>query len=76
MEAFLVRGTFRAARRWTKFAKEIAAANADDAVERVMSDLGSKHRLRRASIKISGVTPIPPDQVRDPVVRYRVGARS
>ena len=35
MQAFLVRGTFRMARDWTKFAKEVAADSPEAAVERV-----------------------------------------
>jgi len=73
MQAFLVRGTFRMARDWTKFAKEVAADSPDAAVERVVSDLGSKHRVRRDLVKIRDVTPIPLEQVQDPVVRFRVG---
>lgn len=73
MKAFLVRGTFRMARAWTKFAKEVAADSPEAAVERVLSDFGSKHRLRRGYIQIKDVTPVPLDQVRDPVVRFRTG---
>lgn len=72
MQAFLVRGTFRMAREWTKFAKEIAADDADAAVERLMSEFGSQHRVKRALIRVRDVTPIPLKEVQDPVVRFRV----
>ncbi|HEV8594785.1 MAG TPA: 50S ribosomal protein L18Ae [Thermoplasmata archaeon] len=73
MKAFLVRGTFRMARDWTKFAKEVAAETPEAAVERVMSDFGSKHRVKRSYIQIKEVTPVPLEQVRDPVVRFQAG---
>ena len=73
MKAFLVRGTFRMARDWTKFAKEVAADDEASAVEHVMSDFGSKHGVRRMYVKVKDVTPVPLDQVRDPVVRFKVG---
>lgn len=73
MQAFLVRGTFRMAKNWTKFAKEVAAESAEGAVEHVMSDFGSKHRVKRYLITVKDVTPVPTEQVQDPVVRYRVG---
>jgi len=73
MQAFLVRGTFRMARDWTKFAKEVAAETPEAAVEHIMSDFGSKHRVRRSYIRIKDVTPVPLEQVRDPVVRFRAG---
>ncbi len=73
MKAFLVRGTFRMARDWTKFAKEVAADDEKAAVEHVLSDFGSKHRVRRSYIRIKDVAAVPLDQVQDPVVRFRVG---
>ncbi len=73
MKAFLVRGTFRMARSWTKFAKEVAANSEEDAVERVFSEFGSQHGVRRAYIKVKDVAAVPADQVRDPVVRFKTG---
>ena len=76
MKAFLVRGTFRMGRSWTKFAKEVAAADPESAVERVLSDLGSQHRVRRGFVRIKDVTEVPLDRVGDPVVRFRLGGAS
>jgi len=60
------------ARDWTKFAKEVAADSPESAIERVMSDFGSKHRLPRRLIKVKDVTDLPTDKVTDPVVRFRI----
>ena len=73
MKAFLVRGTFRMARDWTKFAKEVVADDEQGAVERVMSEFGSKHGVRRMYVKIKDVAMVPLDRVRDPVVRFKAG---
>jgi len=73
MPAFLVRGTFRMARDWTTFAKEVAAKDEQAAVERVLSDLGSKHGVRRKYVTVKDVAKIPLDQVRNPVVRFQAG---
>ena len=73
MKAFLVRGTFRMAGDWTKFAKEVAAEDEKSAVERVMSDLGSKHGVRRMYVKVKDVAAVPLAEVRDPVVRFKAG---
>lgn len=60
------------AREWSKFAKEVAADSPENAAERVLSDLGSKHRLARRSIQVKDVTPLTLDQVTDAVVRFRI----
>jgi len=73
MQAFLVRGTFKMARDWTPFSKEVAADSSEAAVERVFSEFGSKHGVRRSYVKVKDVTPVPLEQVQDPVVRFRLG---
>lgn len=73
MKAFVVRGTFRMARDWTRFAKEVAADTPEAAIERVLSDLGSKHGVKRYLVQVKDVIPIPLEQVQDPVVRFRMG---
>jgi large subunit ribosomal protein LX len=74
MNAYLVRGTVRMARDWTKFSKEVAAESPEGAIEHVLSDMGSKHRLPRRLIKVKDATPLALDQVTDAVVRFRLGA--
>jgi len=72
MQAFLVRGTFKMARNWTPFAKEVAADTQEAAVERVFSEFGSKHGVPRSFVKIKDVAAVPLEQVQDAVVRYRL----
>ncbi|HZX34143.1 MAG TPA: 50S ribosomal protein L18Ae [archaeon] len=51
---FSVAGTFEK-KGEKKFSKEVSAANEKFAVEKVLSSMGSKHRLKRDRIKISAV---------------------
>jgi large subunit ribosomal protein LX len=73
MPAFLVRGTVRMSREWTKFSKEVAAEDSERAVEIVLSDLGSKHRLPRRLIQVKDVTPVALEKIEDSVVRFKAG---
>ncbi len=44
------------------FSKEVRALRAEDAVERVYTDLGSQHRAKRINIKISSITEVSPEE--------------
>ncbi len=70
MKAFRVTGQFLMGGSFQAFSKEVAAKDEEEAVERVVSILGSKHRTRRKDIKIERVTEIPSEEVVDPVVNY------
>jgi len=54
---------------WRKFVKEIRALKLEHALEKLYSELGSKHKVKRAHIKILKVEEIPPDQAIDRYVR-------
>ena len=47
---------------WRKFAVELRAVGVKDALERVYSELGSRHKLRRKHIKIESIEELPPDR--------------
>ena len=53
----------------TDFRKEVRAVKEEDAIEKVYMELGSKHRVKRVHIKITGVEAIEPDQIEDPTLR-------
>ena len=72
MKPFRVSGTLPMGRRRQRFAKEVAARDPGHAVDLVLSDLGSKHRVRRATVRVTQVEEIAPDQVADPVTRHRM----
>ena len=75
MKAFRVIGTFLMKNRWQNFVKEVAAEDAAQAKQKVLSDLGSKHRVSRRMIKVEKLEEIPADKVEDHVVRWRIGGK-
>ncbi len=48
-------------RVWQPFTIDVRAMKKEDAIEKVYSDLGSKHKLRRAHIKVIDVSEISPE---------------
>lgn len=50
---------------WQKFVKEVTAVKESDALEKVFSELGSNHKLRRKHIRITSVKEIKPEEVSD-----------
>ncbi|MEE9592090.1 MAG: 50S ribosomal protein L18Ae [Thermoplasmata archaeon] len=72
MKAFRIRGTFLMGRIRQPFSQEVAASSQEEAVQRVYSELGSKHRTRRRDIMIQEVSEVPQDQVEDSAVAFRV----
>lgn len=73
MKSYRITGTFLMKDRWQEFTKEVAADNPAQAKEAVLSDLGSKHRALRKSVKIVKIEEIPLDKVKSSVVRWKVG---
>ena len=53
----------------TKFSKEVRAIKPEDAIEIVLSEIGSKHRVKRFQIKILDVKEISPEEARNPIIR-------
>ena len=73
MKAFKVVGTFKIEKRkWQDFKIEVAAEDEEGAREKVLSSLGSRHRLNRKEIKISEISEIPGNEISDLVVKYVV----
>lgn len=51
-------GKMKMGKKWVKFTKEIDAPKRERAIEILYSDLGSKHKIPRRSIKIESVEEI------------------
>jgi len=66
---FRVEGMIRKPNWKTKFKKEVRAIKPEDAVEQVLKDLGSKHRVKRCHIEILRVVEVRPEELEDPVLR-------
>jgi len=75
MKVYRVKGKFRMGRRrgqWQRFAKEVIADDKDDAVEKIYSVLGSKHRVQRTNVKIYETEEVPLEEAEDYVIRDRI----
>ncbi len=66
---FRVEGLIRKPNWKTKFKKEVRAVKPEDAVEKVLMEMGSKHRVKRCHIKILRVVEVAPEELEDPVLR-------
>jgi len=51
-------GKMKMGKKWVKFTKEIDAPKKERALEILYSDLGSKHKVPRRSIKVESVEEI------------------
>ena len=69
MKAFKVTGEIDKPRLKTPFVKEVLADKSEHAVEKVYSELGSRHRVKRCHIKISNVQEISADQIENPILK-------
>ncbi len=49
---------------WQKFSIEVRALKPEDAVEKVLSELGSRHKLKRKHVRIDKVEEISIDEVK------------
>ena len=69
IKIFRVSGEIRKPNFRTDFHKEIRALKPEDAVEKIYTDLGSKHRVKRFQIKVVKVEEISIEQIENPLVR-------
>jgi len=72
LKVFRVTGEIKKPNLKTTFKKEIIAVKAEHAVEKVYTELGSRHRVKRFHIKIASVEEVPPDQIEDPTLKKLV----
>ncbi len=56
-------------RFWQRFSIEVRAVDREDALEKVYSLMGSRHKLRREHLKILEVVEIRPEEARSRHVR-------
>jgi len=72
MKAFRVTGKFKMGRSMTQFAKEYAGLDKKQVEEKAISDLGSKHRVKRRDLKVEKVEELTLEQVKDTSIRQLV----
>ncbi len=54
---------------WRKFVVEIRALKKEHALEKLYSELGSRHKLKRSHIKIMKIEEIKPEEARSRYIR-------
>ena len=71
MQAYRVSGEYEhgALKHWSRFHYEFICGTEAEARERVLSILGSKHRVRRRFVRIEKVEPITAEQATDPLIQ-------
>ena len=69
MKAFKVTGEIAKPKLKTSFVKEVLADKSEHAIEKVYSEIGSKHRVKRCHIKISDVREESPEEIENPILK-------
>ena len=73
MKVFRATGSFRAGKRDQPYSVDVVAANKDDAMERVLSNFGSRHRVTRRFVVIDSLSEIDPSESTAPTVVAHFG---
>ncbi|MGV8144776.1 MAG: 50S ribosomal protein L18Ae [Methanothermobacter sp.] len=66
---FRIQGKFMMGNSFKPFTKELKAINEEEIKERICSEFGSKHHIKRNKIKIEEISEIAQEDVQDPVVK-------
>tara|TARA_B100000287_G_C20022733_1_gene539155 strand:- start:136 stop:399 length:264 start_codon:yes stop_codon:yes gene_type:complete len=74
MKAFRANGSYRAGKRDQPFSVDVVATDEDGAMELVLSNFGSRHRVSRRFIIVDGIEEIDPATSNAPVVQAHFGA--
>jgi len=69
VKIFRIRGQAKLHLFTMGFEKEIRALKVEDALDKLYTELGSKHRLKRKQIKIFDVKEITPSEANDPLIK-------
>jgi len=80
MKGFQVTGSYDASRVGYRqsiqnFSVQVAAADENAAREKVLSELGSKHRKKRGEITLTAIKPLAAADVTDPIVKHQIGEK-
>ncbi|MCD6481185.1 MAG: 50S ribosomal protein L18a [Thermoplasmata archaeon] len=70
MKAYRIKGSFLMKDVWQPFAKEVIGNNEEEAKERLLSIMGSRHKVKRRMIKIEEVKELQKDEIEDAVIKY------
>ncbi|MCD6299087.1 MAG: 50S ribosomal protein L18a [Thermoplasmata archaeon] len=71
-KAYKVEGKFYMKNIWHPFSKEVVSSSKVKAKEKVLSIIGSNHRVKRNKIIIDNLKDVSPDKLENLVVKYLV----
>ncbi len=66
---FRIQGKFMMGKSFKSFTKELKAINEEDIQEKIYSEFGSKHGIKRSKISIEEIKEISEDEVLDPIIK-------
>ena len=69
-------GSYTKDKRKYQFTHELLAQKEEHVKEKIMSELGSKHRVKRGSITFTSVKQIKPEELTDLTLRHMLGVES
>jgi large subunit ribosomal protein LX len=69
MKVFRVTGKIHKPNLKTTFKKEVIALKPEHAIEKIYTELGSKHRVKRMHIKIISVEEVPAQDIENPLIK-------
>ena len=72
VKAYRVEGQFIIKNKRHTFTKETLAKSKGKAQDYILSIVGSNHRIKRRMISIDNITELAPEDVKNPVVKYKL----
>lgn len=75
-KVWLATGEYRKLKRKFTFSKELIALKEAHVKEKIYSELGSRHRVKRKDITISSIKEIQPEEVKNLDLRKILGVES
>lgn len=66
---YRIQGKFMMGDNLKPFTRELKATNEEEIKERIYSEFGSKHHIKRSKVKIEEIIEISADEVQDQVVK-------
>jgi len=73
VKVYRIRGWFKQGLDIHRFTKELPALSEAQALERIYSEFGSRHKLKRSQINIEKIMEIKPEEVKDRRVLEMIG---
>ena len=73
VKIFRAKGEFQMGTKMQPFTRELVSTGPDSVREKLLSEIGSKHRVKRGKILIHNIEEIQAEDAQDPSVRFVVG---